>query len=91
MQRYFQHNHFWLNPLLIYVYNEKLLHFVIFFLKSVSQENYKRSIPKDTWALLLDFAYTVDDTMSNYDENGAWPVVIDDFVEYARPIVNSKR
>ena len=59
-----------------------------------------KSISRDTWDLLLDFATQVvsrpvisfshfsnffqNAKFSNYDPDGAWPTLIDDFVEWAK-------
>ena len=52
--------------------------------KFLSEQNQKRPIPKDVWNMVLDFALTINDDVSNYNEEEAWPVLIDEFVDYFR-------
>uniref|UniRef100_A0A6B2LFK6 Defective in cullin neddylation protein n=1 Tax=Arcella intermedia TaxID=1963864 RepID=A0A6B2LFK6_9EUKA len=45
------------------------------------QEHHKKAINKDTWILLLDFSKI---NLNEYDADGAWPSLIDEFVEYVK-------
>lgn len=44
----------------------------------------KGKVNKDLWTMILKLAMEVPPDLSTYDENPAWPVVIDEFVEYYR-------
>ena len=48
------------------------------------EEQNLKAVTKDVWDMLLTFSNDVDDDMSNFDEDGAWPVMIDEFVEHYR-------
>ncbi|KAJ3309680.1 hypothetical protein HDU93_005498 [Gonapodya sp. JEL0774] len=48
------------------------------------RENHKRAISKDTWNLLLDFIKQAGEDLSSHDPDGAWPTLIDGFVEFAK-------
>jgi DCN1-like protein 1/2 len=46
------------------------------------------AISRDSYILLLDFATTILPDLSNFDENDAWPVLIDEFVDFVKPRVH---
>lgn len=41
-------------------------------------------INKDQWCNVLEFSRSVANDLSNYDEDGAWPVLLDEFVDWFR-------
>lgn len=43
-----------------------------------------KAINRDLWTMVLKLATEVPADLSTYDENPAWPVVFDEFVEYYR-------
>ncbi|KAH7656365.1 DCN1-like protein 1/2 [Dioscorea alata] len=54
-------------------------------------EKYQRyNISEDAWRQLLAFSRCVNEDLDGYDPKGAWPVVIDDFVEHMYRINQSK-
>ncbi|KAK9766037.1 Scaffold-type E3 ligase, variant 2 [Basidiobolus ranarum] len=48
------------------------------------QEKHGKAISKDTWNLFLDFIRSSPHDFNGHDMEGAWPVLIDEFVEYAQ-------
>ncbi|XP_042390297.1 defective in cullin neddylation protein AAR3-like isoform X2 [Zingiber officinale] len=42
----------------------------------------RNSISEDTWQQLLAFSQCVNEDLEGYDPNGAWPILIDNFVQH---------
>ncbi|XP_046369901.1 DCN1-like protein 4 isoform X3 [Haliotis rufescens] len=49
----------------------------------LEQSKYK-VINKDQWCNILEFSRSIAPDLANYDEDGAWPVLLDEFVEWLR-------
>ncbi|KAL7140978.1 hypothetical protein ABFS83_08G023800 [Erythranthe nasuta] len=45
------------------------------------EKNHRHNISEDTWRQVLAFSRSVHENLDGYDPEGAWPVLIDDFVE----------
>ncbi|KAJ6926830.1 hypothetical protein NC651_011051 [Populus alba x Populus x berolinensis] len=61
------------------------------------QENQRHNISEDTWQQVLAFSRCVHENLEGYDpevseqDHGAWPVLIDDFVEHMYRVLGSNR
>ncbi|XP_066999213.1 DCN1-like protein 4 isoform X1 [Anabrus simplex] len=60
-------------------------HWVLFgqFNNFLEHSKYK-VINKDQWCNILEFSRTILSDLSNYDVDGAWPVMLDEFVEWLK-------
>ena len=56
-------------------------HWCAFVLSNISC---RRGVTEDTWCQLLDFVHAVKSNLSNYDPHGAWPTLLDEFVDERR-------
>lgn len=52
--------------------------------KDFLRTHHKRAVSRDTWNQLLDFIVSTAPNFSNYDDSGAWPYLLDEFVELMR-------
>nr|CAG4643715.1 EOG090X00X3 [Lepidurus arcticus] len=56
---------------------------ILIFLEFLEKSRY-RVINKDQWVNILEFSRSVNEDLSNYDADGAWPVLLDEFVEWLK-------
>uniref|UniRef100_A0AC35GW97 Defective in cullin neddylation protein n=1 Tax=Panagrolaimus sp. PS1159 TaxID=55785 RepID=A0AC35GW97_9BILA len=64
---------------IIFVKNQRVDKWISFL-----EKEEKRGVTKDEWKIFLDFLNTVKEDFSNYDPEDAWPVRIDDFVDFCK-------
>ncbi|KAJ0402927.1 hypothetical protein P43SY_005912 [Pythium insidiosum] len=63
-----------------------LLSHWLLFMKS----NARNSVPRDLWMQVLEFGHQVKKDLSNFDENGAWPVLLDEFVSHMQKQIEER-
>ncbi|KZT11591.1 DUF298-domain-containing protein [Laetiporus sulphureus 93-53] len=51
-------------------------------LQFINDKGTYRGVNKDLWNMALEFVRTIDPNLSNYDADGAWPTMLDDFVAW---------
>jgi len=54
------------------------------FLEFLHEQTTYKAINLDQWMNFLEFSKSIDSDFSNYDEISAWPVLLDEFVEWQK-------
>ena len=44
----------------------------------------QRGVSLDEWMMILQFCREVKADLSNFNDDGAWPLLLDDYVEFQR-------
>ncbi|XP_058083372.1 defective in cullin neddylation protein AAR3-like isoform X4 [Magnolia sinica] len=52
-------------------------------------KHHRHNISEDTWQQLLPFSRCIHEDLEGYDPKGAWPILIDEFVEHMYRITQS--
>ena len=55
------------------------------------EKNQRHNISEDTWQQVLAFSRCVHENLEGYDSEGAWPVLIDEFVEHMYSILGPSK
>jgi len=53
-------------------------------LEFISETGSYKAANKDLWSMVLEFCETVSPDLANFEADGAWPTMIDEFVEWKR-------
>ncbi|KAH9890622.1 Cullin binding-domain-containing protein [Cubamyces lactineus] len=53
-------------------------------LKFIAEKGTYKGVNKDLWNMTLEFCRTVQPDLSNYDPDGAWPTMLDNFVTWKK-------
>jgi len=46
----------------------------------ITEKGTYKAVTKDIWSMMLEFCRTISPNLDNYDADGAWPTLLDDFV-----------
>lgn len=60
------------------------------FVEFLNQSNYQ-FINNDQWLNILEFSKTINSQLVNYDSDGAWPIMIDEFCAWYKTNVLDKQ